>query len=213
MTFCLPLRHALLGLAMLSMPACLGGQTGQESEDTVDCEYEYESEAVALDAETPLGFSALAVLANVTEPLTAQARFFQLELTRDVTLELGQAGAARAVRPGTALAGCQERVEIDLEARFSSHDGALDESFETTLHAVAVSSWSLRQSLPLTDLTGSYDGSEYDLRSFRNPSLRLDAEFRKGAFSGGIWLEGDDPTPGDGSDPTSPYVAEWPAPP
>lgn len=211
MKLCLLLRRALLGLALLSIPACLGGQTGQESEENLDCEYE--SEAVALDAETALGFSALAVLANVTEPLTAEARFFQLELTRDVTLELGQAAAARAVRPGTGLAGCQERVEIDLEARFSSHDGALDESFETTLHALAVSSWSLRQPLPLDELTGSYDGSEYDLRNFRNPRLRVDAEFQSGAFSGRIWLEGDDPTPGDGSDPTTPHVAEWPAPP
>jgi hypothetical protein len=211
MTFCLPVRRALLGLAMLSTPACLGGQTGQESEGTEDCGYE--SEAVALDSGTALGFSALAVLANVPEPLTAEARFFQLEFTRDVTLELGQARAARAVRPGTGLAGCEERVEIDLDARFSSHDGALDESFATTLHVLAVSSWSLKQSLLLADLTGSYDGSEYDLGNFRDPSLRVDAELQSGAFSGRIWLEGDDPTPGDGIDPTSAYVAEWPVPP
>ena len=211
MTFWPALERALLGLAMLSMPACLGGQTGQESDGTEDCGSE--SEAVALDSDTDLGFSALAVLANVPEPLTAEARFFQLELTREVTLELGQARAARAVRPSTGLTGCQERVEIDLDARFSSHDGALDESFETTLHALALSSWSLQQSLPLADLTGSYDGSEYDLGNFRNPSLRVDAKFQSGAFSGRIWLEGDDPTPGDGIDPTSAYVAEWPVPP
>lgn len=210
MTSCLRLGPALLALALLvGMPACLGGQTGQESKGHMECAEEFE--VVALDSDSAFGFSALAVLNNVSEPLTAQARFFRLELTREVTLELGAARAARAVRPVTGPVGCEERLEIDVEVRFRSPDGAFDESFETTVHALGISSWSLKQSVSLADLGGTYDGSEYDLANFGNPRLRIDAEFQSGAFSGRIWLEGDDETPGDSSSPTSANVAEWPA--
>lgn len=192
----------------LSLVGCLGGQTGQEPEVAVHCEEE--TQAVALAMSTKLGFSAEDVIGAAGSALRAQARFFEQGVSRKVTLTLQSASAARLVTPLPGSSGCVERLEIDALLSFATDDGAFDESFVAALQARDVRSWSFRHTLPLAELRGSYSGSEYDLRTWASPRIRIDADLRGEDFSGQLWLEGDDPRPDDGSEPTSAYVAEWP---
>jgi hypothetical protein len=206
-----PRRHGAYGIWILalSLAGCLGGQTGQESEAAPECEEQ--AQAVELDESTSLAFSAEGVLAAAGSPLRAPARFFNAGITREVTLTLHSATAARVVTPLRSSPECPQRLEVDVSASFATDDGAFDETFATTLGARGVNNWSLQRTLPLADLHGSYDASEYDLGTWDNPRIRIDADLHGGTFSGRLWLDGDDPRPGDGSEPTSANVAEWPA--
>jgi hypothetical protein len=195
-------------ILVLSLAGCLGGQTGQDSEAAPDCEEQ--AQAVELDMSTSLGFSADGVIAAAGSPLRAQARFFGAGVTREVSLRLQSATAARVVRPAPGSVGCVERLEIDASVSFATADGAFDESFATTLRALDVRTWSLQHTLPLAQLHGSYDASEYDLETGSSPRIRIEAHRQGDAFSGRLGLDGDDARPGDGSEPTSAYIAEWP---
>lgn len=164
------------------------------------------STPVQLDEQTELGFSAQQVLAFVEgthdETLTwhpqALASYgpesgehaLTLTVTRkDTSARLTRyksAWAAGGAEIALAGDGCSPALELDVHVELRSDEGALDETFDTTLRARSSQKVALFERLDHEDLGGSFEVTEFHQPRYRIAQLDLSATFTAFGTSGAL---------------------------
>ncbi|MCP4807611.1 MAG: hypothetical protein GY913_10205 [Proteobacteria bacterium] len=150
---------------------------------------------VALDDETPLGFTAQALVDRALTPSPfAETLAWESGSETGLTLTLGPAGTARfvestAVYPedgGPAIGvECFDRIELDVPMSFVTEDGRLDETWQVTLVALDAGSVTLQLPIEPLELTGSYDVTD-DITEpdYDEVSMSLRAAFTSAGTAG-----------------------------
>jgi hypothetical protein len=195
---------AILGVFTLLAGSGCSDDTIREQAPEPDPQCRVEIRALGWEERSALGFSAAETLAAMDAPLRSTALFFDENLRRDLSLNLRGAGTVREAGP--VVATCAARLEIDVEARWQTDDGAFDETFAVTLMAEGVRDWTIMKSLPLLALTGSYSAAaeNYDFNQYKR-ELDLIFLFNDEGFRGALWLPSTRPG-------YSTELAEWPNP-
>jgi hypothetical protein len=198
-----PLPSLLGGLLCLALSGCLGGQTGQGDGAAPACK----TETTPIADPAAAGITIAGLLGS-SGGLSGALHFQRLNADTTLRLQIASINAARGVRPQAEQPQyCTDHFEVDVAATLKTDDGRLDESFTTTLDG-GVYQWTFSTSFPLSQINGSYDGSEFPLDGFKNPRLSVHV-WRSSTFTGSLSLSGDDPNPNDNSTPVSGAVGDW----
>ncbi|WP_433936533.1 hypothetical protein AB3662_17815 [Sorangium cellulosum] len=172
-----------------------GGQIGGVHAGEGACHEE--AEAIAVDAETALGFSAQDVVTALSGERSAPLTWAKGGSTT-ATLSLGEIVSASFVRSTTppssgsggaemALAvDCADHLQIEVPLAFSTEDGAFDETFTVKLRALQVSSASFTHRFDLDALQGTYEVTEVDPAEFREVIVYLNGNLSSTAVDGVI---------------------------
>ncbi|HEX6242794.1 MAG TPA: hypothetical protein VFZ61_17900 [Polyangiales bacterium] len=170
----------------------LGGEAGSGCKET-------QSEEVALDADTELGFRAGDVLSFIEgvheETLTWNAQsvasYGPESGQQALTLEVTRKGAPRLTRythdssRGEEVGSdCSPAIEVDVELRVKTAQGALDEQLTGTLQIKSALSASLYVNPKPDKLGGSFHITEVHSPGFKLVQLFLRIEFTKFGTSG-----------------------------
>ncbi len=198
-----PLPSLVGGLLCMALSGCLGGQTGQGDGVAPACR----SKKAPIVDPGAAGIS-IAGLQGGSEGLSGGLHFHRLNADTTLRFQIVGINAARSVTPQSGEQWhCTDHVEVDVAATLKTDDGRLDESFVTTLDG-GLYEWTFSTSFALSQINGSYDGSEFPPGGLKNPRLSVYA-WRSATFSGHLGLDGDDPDPDDNSIQASGAVGEW----
>jgi hypothetical protein len=205
-----------------------GDGTGELAGGGANCKVTSAME-VAPDAETTLGFKASDILAFVAgkheEKITWNAQdgftYGPESGEHTLTLEITAKGAprlthyTRAANGGGEIAliggeACSDAIEIDVEVHVKTDQGALDETFSSTLVARNDKQVSLYQRLTNDKPEGSFSVSSVSLANARVVQLALSIKLTKygtqGSFTGILEQRiGDGVAAGTSRDP----IASW----
>jgi len=193
-----------------------GGQTGEENFGCLPVG----NEPLALDAASPLGFSAAQLLAALGAEHNATLTYADGSTTPlQVAIEYEGGGVEfvdRAFRSdgsgeeqastGIEIAlDCSDVVEVEVTLTFATDDGAFDEAWPVTLSADTASTARAYSQIALDELTGSFElsrvDSEADASRFDAVSAELALDLVGTLWSGDLSGLGEDH--GDTSNPDS----------
>jgi hypothetical protein len=169
-----------------------GGQTGGEG---FGCRVD-STETLALEQDSPLGFSAATVVAVVGDP-RQPVLTWERGGTSPLTLEVQyQGGAVRYEErtffsdDGSEIAmDCPSQIVVDAQLGFTTEDGAFAESWTVPVRASVADAAEIRVQMDdLTALAGAYQVTEVDPADFDAIGLALtvaiDATAAHGEVSG-----------------------------
>jgi hypothetical protein len=198
-----------LAVTAFSLLGCVGGQSGTEGEPSLDPCQKTMTSAVALDEVTPAG-TAQELFESLTAPQTASLRWFSHDgsgVHGDTTLTVsvvGEPGVASYVVPVDENTSCSARLEVEGVLRFTTEDGAFDESFMGVAHRDPSGQSGFRGRLAVSAFAGTYD-TDTVAAHYRDPELMLNTSMSPA--SGNMFMSGDSSTPG--ASPVSAAIAEW----
>lgn len=202
-------RWLNVGLALLgsSAFACSGG--GQTGEESLPPKCVESDKQVGLFEQTSLGFSANEFAVESGRSFTSRARFFSRDEIVDVSVKLGAGSRATYVSSRGDPTACTDHLDVETAVDIDTTDGALAEQFTATLRVSLVDLWSFTKSFELQAVRGTYDASEYDLSTWKDPMLQLQARVEHATLLGSLSLIGADKTTTSAEQTTS-LIAEWP---
>ena len=184
------------------------------------CEDVLGTSSLALDALTPLGFTPNDVLPFALGPHRVPLDWlapvyseggtlldYAVDGTSDILIEVtARSAEARVIEQGDARTSwlCRYRVEVDVEVRLESGDGALRERLDGTLD-LSAGMVSLTASLPVDAIQGSFAFEPAELSGLAPTALGLKAAFTRYGFDGRVSR-----SYGTESVSQSLYAARWP---
>lgn len=200
-------RHGgwLLAVVVLALPACgsqaTGGQTGEEH---FGCQ-EARSTPLAIDEQSPIGFSAEQGVLRVCGVHDAVLR---KDDGTETTLTLSVACDGSSARfidrewrqdprgRETLDAGCLDIVTLQADLGFDTADGSFDEQWQTRIEAERVDYAVAWVAIDLSNLNGTYAVTEVDVAQYQELAaflaIRFEAQDVTGAISGqGTRVSGD----------------------
>jgi hypothetical protein len=208
----------VLALACASMfasgCALFGGQTGQESNDSVGGAQPCGSGRAGIDSglgDIDAGVDDANpddIVGALRGPYTAPFEWNRRQTETQITIALLDHDASAARR--TVDGECHHRLEIPVTVSIAAGDGLLDEQAVTTLSASARATGELQFTIPLRDLAGTYDGSEVEDTDPSRAELTFDIQLSAGKTSGTVELGTTSVKAGSGSR-TRDLVGTWPA--
>ncbi len=148
---------------------------------------------LAVDAESPLGFSARDVLDAYAGSWEAPARWpvagGGTSLDMRLTWDEGRIRYHDLEPRADADGSCEDFLAIEVEATFTTADGALDERFAAWLRAPSVDMVFLRASLDPDGLDGTYEVTEIEPGPGEELDLDLAATFREVGMAGDLRVQ------------------------
>jgi hypothetical protein len=187
---------AVAGLSLSLLGGCggaqAGGQTGEESEGRCT----FAMAPLALDEESPLGFTPRAALSLAEGEHRAALRWVPTPNTpygpesgeAEVRFTTSGAGSAQfaEVKPDQSATECRSSVRLAVTVALATSGGAFAESFPAQLVAEQAGSVELSQLLQPSTLSGSFAFEPQVLEDQRFIRVQVDAWFGAGGFAGAI---------------------------
>lgn len=187
-----------LTFSLLALSACAPKDGGQVGEETVVCK-PVETQSLAVDQDSPLGFSAMDILDFADGSHTETLRWAdgtETELTTSFSFENTANFHVRewvddsmggGPEPALDMADCPDIVEMSMTVSMSTADGELNESWLIDLQAASVDSATFYQDLSTAEGTIMIDrfaptGDHDSYRAFLD--LTINATGITGTISG-----------------------------